>query len=233
MDKFTIVIPVYNEAKNLKILIPKIYNQLKKKKFELLIVDDNSKDDTKEILNEFKTKNVHHIIRKTDRDLSKSCILGFQKAKYENIIVMDGDLQHKPSDIKKILKVFLKKKPDFVVGTRELFKKKNHNLNFLRLFASRFLILIVNFLLGKKTSDPMSGFFMFRRKLFISSKKRLIKRGYKILLDLLYIKNRKITVLDVKINFDSRMKGRSKMSFRILFNLILMIVQKFFKEVLF
>ena len=233
MDKFTIVIPVYNEAKNLKILIPKIYNQLKKKKFELLIVDDNSKDDTKKILNEFKTKNVHHIIRKTDRDLSKSCILGFQKAKYENIIVMDGDLQHKPSDIKKILKVFLKKKPDFVVGTRELFKKKNHNLNFLRLFASRFLILIVNFLLGKKTSDPMSGFFMFRRKLFISSKKRLIKRGYKILLDLLYIKNRKITVLDVKINFDSRMKGRSKMSFRILFNLILMIVQKFFKEVLF
>ena len=233
MDKFTIVIPVYNEAKNLKILIPKIYNQLKKKKFELLIVDDNSKDDTKKILNEFKTKNVHHIIRKTDRDLSKSCILGFQKAKYENIIVMDGDLQHKPRDIKKILKVFLKKKPDFVVGTRELFKKKNHNLNFLRLFASRFLILIVNFLLGKKTSDPMSGFFMFRRKLFISSKKRLIKRGYKILLDLLYIKNRKITVLDVKINFDSRMKGRSKMSFRILFNLILMIVQKFFKEVLF
>ena len=56
MDKFTIVIPVYNEAKNLKILIPKIYNQLKRKKFELLIVDDNSKDDTKKILNKFKKK---------------------------------------------------------------------------------------------------------------------------------------------------------------------------------
>ena len=41
MDKFTIVIPVYNEAKNLKILVPKVFKQLRKKKFELIIVDDN------------------------------------------------------------------------------------------------------------------------------------------------------------------------------------------------
>ena len=128
MDKFTIVIPVYNEAKNLKILIPKIYNQLKKKKFEVLVVDDNSKDDTTKILNTFKKKNFHHIIRKADRDLSKSCILGFQKAKYENIVVMDGDLQHKPSDIKKFLQTFYEDRPDIVVGTRDLFEDKKHNL---------------------------------------------------------------------------------------------------------
>ena len=50
MCKFTIVIPVYNEAKNLKILIPKIYRELKSKKFEIIIVDDNSTDRTFEIL---------------------------------------------------------------------------------------------------------------------------------------------------------------------------------------
>ena len=49
MNKFTIVIPVYNEAKNLKILIPKIYKELKNRKFELIIVDDNSNDMTYEI----------------------------------------------------------------------------------------------------------------------------------------------------------------------------------------
>ncbi len=227
MDKFTIVIPVYNEAKNLKILIPKIYNQFKKKKFELLIVDDDSKDDTKKILNKFKKKNFRHIIRKADRDLSKSCLLGFQKAKYENIIVMDGDLQHKPSDIKKILHIFFKKKPDFVVGSRELLRKKKHNLNFLRLFASRLLILKVNLLLGKKTSDPMSGFFMFKKKVFLKSRKGLIQRGYKILLDLLYNKNQKIHVIDVNIDFDSRMEGKSKMNLKILLHLIYMIIRKF------
>ena len=104
MDKFTIVIPVYNEGNNLKILVPKIYQQLKKKEFELIIVDDNSNDETPKILKKFKKKNFHHLIRKSERDLSKSCILGFKKAKYKDIIVMDGDGQHKPKDIKKNFK---------------------------------------------------------------------------------------------------------------------------------
>ena len=78
---------------------------------------------------------------------------------------MDGDLQHKPADIKKFLNIFYKHNPDFVVGSRDLFKNKKHNLNLLRLYASRILILIVNSLLGNKTSDPMSGFFMFKKNI--------------------------------------------------------------------
>ena len=188
MVKFTIVIPVFNEAKNLVILIPKIYKVLRNIRFELIIIDDNSTDNTSQILKKFKKKNFYHVIRKSKRDLSKSCILGVRKAKYENIIVMDGDLQHKPSDIKKFYNIFNKESPDIIVGTRDLFKNKKHNLNIFRLFASRMLILIVNLLLGNKTSDPMSGFFMFKKKIFIKSQDKLIKKGYKILLDLLYIK---------------------------------------------
>ena len=230
MDKFTIVIPVYNEAKNLKILIPKIYKQLKNEKFELIIVDDNSNDETLRVLKKFRRKNFHHLIRKTERDLSKSCILGFKKARYKNIIVMDGDLQHKPSDLKKILNVYFKYNPDIAVGTRDLFKIKKHNLNFLRLLASRILILIVNLLLGNKTSDPMSGFFVFKKKIFQKSEKKMIKKGYKILLDLLYIKNQNVEVVDVNINFDSRMKGKSKMNLKILLYLISMISKKFINK---
>ena len=231
MDKFTIVIPVYNEAKNLKILVPKVFKQLRKKKFELIIVDDNSNDGTSEILEKYHKKNFHHIIRRSKRDLSKSCILGFTKAKFEYIIVMDGDLQHKPSDINKILHAFFKYSPDIVVGTRDLFKPKKHNLNFFRLFASRMLILTVNLLLGNKTSDPMSGFFMFKKSLFEKSQKKMIKKGYKILLDILYVQNQKIKVVDVEINFDSRKKGASKMSYKILFNLISMILKKFYTKI--
>tara|TARA_B100000941_G_scaffold115601_1_gene81178 strand:- start:685 stop:1386 length:702 start_codon:yes stop_codon:yes gene_type:complete len=230
MDKFTIVVPVYNEAKNLQILVPKIYKVLKNIKFELIIVDDNSRDDTSKILKKFKKKNLHHLVRKKKRDLSKSCIDGFKKAKYKDIVVMDGDLQHKPSDLKKILNIFYKYNTDVVVGTRDLFADKEHNLNFLRLIASRTLILIVNILLGRKTSDPMSGFFMFKKKLFIKSQEKLVKKGYKILLDLLYVKDQKIKVIDVNINFDSRIKGRSKMSLKILFNLVYMILKKFVSE---
>ena len=231
MDKFTIVIPVYNEAKNLGILITKIYKELKNIKFELIIVDDNSNDGTSKILRKIKKKNFIYIVRKKERDLSKSCIEGFKKASSKNIIVMDGDLQHKPADIKKFLNIFYKHKPDFVVGSRDLFKNKKHNLNLLRLFASRILILVVNSLLGNKTSDPMSGFFMFKKKIFKRSQKKLIKKGYKILLDLLYINNQMVRVIDVNINFDSRTKGKSKMNLKILFYLISMISSKFFRRI--
>ena len=228
MDKFTIVIPVYNEEKNLKILIPRIYQELKNRKYEIIIVDDNSTDKTSKVIKKFKKKrNFRYLIRKDKRDLSKSCILGFEKSRYNNIMVMDGDLQHKPSDIKKFLNIFYKTNPDIIVGTRDLFKSKKHNLNFFRLFASRILILIVNLLLGNKTSDPMSGFFMFKKNIFVKSRRKLFKKGYKILLDLLYNKNQKIRVVDVKINFDSRMKGRSKMNVKILIYLISMILVKF------
>tara|TARA_B100001057_G_scaffold463430_1_gene517416 strand:+ start:757 stop:1458 length:702 start_codon:yes stop_codon:yes gene_type:complete len=227
MTNFTIVIPVYNEGKNLKKLISQIYRILPKKSFELIIVDDSSNDETPEIMSKIRKNNLRYIIRKEKRDLSKSCIMGFEKAKYKNILVMDGDLQHKPGDILKFLNIKKKIDPHIIVGSRNLFDKKKYNLSFQRLFASRILILIVNLLLGKKTSDPMSGFFMFKKSVFTKSKKILIKKGYKILLDLIYSGNKSILVTDIDINFDSRKKGNSKMNYKILFFLISMILEKF------
>ena len=56
MINFSIVIPVYNEGKNLKKLISKIYKVLKDKKFELIIVDDNSDDGTPHIIKKYVKK---------------------------------------------------------------------------------------------------------------------------------------------------------------------------------
>ena len=170
-------------------------------------------------------------IRKKDRDLTKSCVFGFEKSKYKNILVMDGDLQHRPIDILKLLKVYENRKADFVIGTRKLFEKKEHNLGFLRLSASRLLILIVNFFLGRKTSDPMSGFFIFKKKIYTDNKNKLFNRGYKILMDLIYTDNKKRAIFDVGINFDTRKKGISKMNFKILIYLINMIIYKFYGKI--
>ena len=62
--KFSIVIPVYNESKNLPLLISQIYKVLKKHTFELIIIDDNSSDGTFEVLNKIKKKNFRFFIRK-------------------------------------------------------------------------------------------------------------------------------------------------------------------------
>ena len=230
--KFSIVIPVFNESKNLPLLISQIYKTLKKHTFELIIVDDNSSDGTSKILNKTKKKNFRYFIRKKNRDLSRSCVLGFNKAKYKNILVMDGDLQHQPKDIKKLLKIFQLKKAHIVIGSRELFTRKKHNLSFMRLSASRILIFIVNILLGNKTSDPMSGFFIFKKEIFIRNKYKLFNKGYKILMDLIYLDEKYQKIYDVKINFANRKKGESKMNMKILLSLIYMIFYKLYAKIL-
>jgi len=226
---YSIVIPVLNEEKNLSKLLPEIYNRLKKINFELIIIDDNSTDNTSTIINNFKKKNLKYFIRKNDKDLSRACIFGFNKSINKNIIVMDGDYQHKPRDLLKLINFYEKNNIDLIVGTRKLFKKKNKGLGIIRLNVSRILILIVNILLGEKTSDPMSGFFIFKKKIYKRAKNELLKDGYKILLDLIYnSKNLDISIKDMSISFDSRKNGKSKMSLKIIFKLLRMIFLKFY-----
>ena len=112
INNISIVIPILNEEKNLIKLtngIKNIKNKLKIRNFELIFIDDNSEDKTKVILKNLSLKNkfVKFFIRKEMiRDLSKSCILGFDKSKYKNILVMDGDLQHPPRFIEHLTKKY-------------------------------------------------------------------------------------------------------------------------------
>ena len=98
--------------------------------------------------------------------------MGFDLSKFENILVMDGDLQHRPEEINKLYNK-IKKNYDFVIGDRGLLKKKNKGLKLYRLLSSIILIFIVNTFLGFKTNDPMSGFFAFKKKYI-----PLIKKNY-------------------------------------------------------
>ena len=232
MESLSIVIPTYNEKKNLIKLSQSIKKYLKLKKYEVIFVDDNSNDGSLEILKEIKKNNkkFKYILRKQPiKDLSKSCFMGFKKSSYKNILVMDGDLQHDPKDINKLIKAYQRNKADIVVGSRNLFNNKNKGLGFVRLNTSKLLILVVSLMLGKKTNDPMSGFFLFNRNLIKKTKNNLSKIGYKILLDLIYSSNKDIRIVDVDINFKTRNRGYSKMNLKILFILLYVIFIKFLK----
>ena len=224
--KFSIVIPVYNEKKNISLLIYKILSTLKKNNYEIIIVDDSSNDGSKEVLLNLvkKIKKLKVIIRKNKiKDLSKSCRDGFEKSKFDNILVMDGDLQHNPKYIPKMIKQMKKFDCDCVVGSRDLTNSRVHSLSLFRQFASYILIKFFNIIFGKKTIDPMSGFFLFKKKIYKKNKNILFLKGFKILADLIYA-NKNIFVKDVLIKFDYRNKGKSKLNIRILLILIQFII---------
>ena len=222
MKKFSILIPTFNEMNNIGILISKICSILKEDIFEIILVDDNSLDGTKRILKKIKAKNkrFNYIIRKNaKRDLSKSIILGLSKSKFENIIIMDGDLQHNPKYLPKICKIFSKRDIDFLICSRNF--KKRYGLSFVRFYSSKFLILIINFFLGKKVSDPMSGFFIFKKSFFKSNKKNIYDKGFKILMNLIYSTKKKLNIYEQKIIFEKRFNNKSKMNFIVLFHIII------------
>ena len=212
----SIVIPIFKESQNIIQLEKGQTDNIKINNYEILFIDDDSNDGTEEILADLNIKNkkIKYFIRKKkEKDLSQSCILGFENSLCENILVMDGDLQHDPKDINKLIEVYETENADIVVGSRNLFNKKNEGLGIIRLTSSKILILIISLFLRKKTADPMSGFFIFKKKIYESNKNRLYARGYKILLDLIYSSDEKLKIVDVDINFRRRGKGSSKMGF--------------------
>jgi dolichol-phosphate mannosyltransferase len=236
MKQLTIVIPILNEAKNIKYLIPEIHKvklELNLNKFEIILVDDNSSDDTQLIFNKLKKrfKYLKLFIRKKNRDLSKSCILGFEKSTNNNILVMDGDFQHNPKYIKKLYYKYINGKFDIVIGSRDLFKRKNKGLSFIRKSFSITLIIMINYLLGVKTADPMSGFFIFNKKIYSKNKRNLYANGYKILSDLIYSSKEKLKIEDIPIIFKKRNMGKSKMNLSILLKLINFILIRSIKRI--
>ena len=227
----SIVIPVYNEKNNISLLISKITSNINRIKHEIIIVDDSSDDGSKDILKKLsKKKNLKIIFRKEKiRDLSKSCRDGFEKSKFDKILVMDGDLQHNPKYILRMIKIMKNKNCDLVVGVRDLINSRVKSLSFFRQSASFVLIKFLNFVFGKKTIDPMSGFFLFKKKIYTKNKKLLFLKGFKILADLIYF-DKNISVKDLKINFEYRVKGSSKLNYKILIYLLQFIIFRIFQK---
>ena len=229
----SIVIPIFNEKNNINLLIKDIYEKLKLTKFEVIIVDDSSNDGTIEVLKNLEKdfKDLKIINRKEfPRDLSKSCQLGFDNSKYENILVMDGDLQHDPIYITLMINEFEKYNCDIVIGARDLLSGNIEGLSLSRQIQSKICIKIIDVLLKRKTADPMSGYFLFKKKIYQKNKSLLFLSGYKILADLIYSSEQDLNIKDVKIEFKSRLKGRSKMNFRVVWILLIFILKKFINK---
>ena len=234
MKKISIIIPIYKEEKNILELTNKIRQSLKSVKYEIIFVDDNSKDGTKKILKKLKKKYKYFgfIIRKKKKDLTQSCFDGIKKSKYSIVLIMDGDLQHNPKYIPKLLRIYDSKNADIVIATRDLFYKKNPGLSYFRKLFSMVLIVLFSFLIGKKTKDPMSGYFLFNKKIYKKNKKKYFGKGYKILADILYNSSGNLKIIDYDIEFSHRLKNKSKMNFKILIILLEFLLKTFIKRIL-
>jgi dolichol-phosphate mannosyltransferase len=223
-NTFSIILPVLNEEKNIEKLILLIKKYLKNFKYEIIFVDDDSIDDTKKIIQSYICKNIKYYLRTENKDLTLSCFLGIQKSRYEDIIIMDSDLQHHPKYLPQMVNLYFKKKLDFVVAVRNF--NKDLGLGIVRRISSIFLSYVFNYFLGYRVSDPMSGFFIFKKSIYLKYKNLLFGKGWKILADLIY--NKEIFLIEqLPIIFLRRAGNKSKMNLNVLLYVIKLFIFKF------
>jgi dolichol-phosphate mannosyltransferase len=242
----SIIIPTYNEAKNITILIPKIYKYLRNinQDFEIIIVDDNSPDGTCKIVAEIIKKhskyNVKIIRRTKDKGLSHSVIEGFNKTKGDTLIVMDADLSHPPELLPKM--IMASKKHDIIIASRNIGYGESR-FSLFRKIVSSFARMLSRPLV--RVSDPMSGYFLVKRKVIRGV--QLKPKGYKILLEILvkgrYKRNNKVNVkdnfkdkietdsiLELPFIFEKRIYGESKLGFKVVFDYLVHILSLYSYE---
>lgn len=134
----SVVIPVFNEEDNIKLLISSIENALSEYSYELIFIDDYSSDSSCEIIRTEANPHTNLIVFEHHKGQSSALAAGIQRARGHYIVTMDGDLQNDPSDIPKMLDLLQNEGWDMVIGFRQ-----NRQDPFLKTMPSK----IANFII--------------------------------------------------------------------------------------
>jgi glycosyltransferase involved in cell wall biosynthesis len=204
MKKLSIIIPCYNEEKTIEELLNKVIDvQLPENwKKEIIVVDDGSTDNTKNILKKYKDK-VKIIFKNKNEGKGAALKEGLKNATGDYILIQDADLEYDPNDYIKLLEPINKNEAQIVIGVR---KFNNFNLFYV---GGKLLTKIFNFFIGSSFSDNATCYKLFPRKLIPQILKykendfsfdnvclsyELFKSGLKI--------------KEIKINYNPRKEGK-------------------------
>lgn len=160
--KIAIVVPAYNEAKNLSSVIPQIKEVVPFA--DVLVVDDGSGDVTRTAAFKAGAKVISHPF---NMGYGATLQTGFIYAKekgYDFVVQMDADGQHDPSSIRSLLNELQDSKADVIFGSRFLEKDSKYKASLPRRVGMFIFGTIASLILGRKVSDPTSGFQAMNRK---------------------------------------------------------------------
>jgi dolichol-phosphate mannosyltransferase len=214
--RLSLVIPTYNEGKNLPEMVQRLTTILESAlggAYELIVVDDDSKDRTWEVALELSLQyqKLRVMRRVNERGLSSAVIRGWQVARGDVLGVIDADLQH-PPEVTAKLHEEMTRGADLAVGSRNVEGGGVSNWAIHRRALSRgaqLLGLIILPGVVGRVSDPMSGYFMFSRSAIAGV--ALNPLGYKILIEVIG-RGRIGKVAEVGYVFRERTAGESKVT---------------------
>ena len=225
----SIVVPTLNERANISPLVDALHSALSGVAWEVIFVDDNSRDGTAQEAKNLAARDPHvRCIRRIGRrGLASAGVEGFLASSAPYVALMDGDLQHDENLLPRMLQILASGDDDMVVASRYIAGGSSAGLaDEERAQLSKWGGLLANRLLGIPGSDLMSGFFMMRREAFDAVAPRLSAQGFKLLADILASAEAPLKVAEVPLQFRARHAGESKLDAGVKLDFLMLLLDK-------
>jgi dolichol-phosphate mannosyltransferase len=215
-ERALVVIPTYNEAENIRHIVPAALGQ--DGRIEVLVVDDNSPDGTGQLADEMASENprVHVLHRERKQGLGNAYRAGFRWALdrgYDYVFEMDADRSHDPSHLPEFLAAI--EDADLVLGSRYLRGRVTVvNWPMSRLLLSYFANAYARVATGHRLFDATGGFKCYRREVLEAIDLESVRsNGYSFQIEMSFRAWRKgFRIKEIPILFVDRIEGTSKMS---------------------
>ena len=232
MRDISIIIPTFNEKKNILYLIKEIKKILPKA--NIIIVDDSPDTEIGKIVKKNKYLNVNYYHRKNARGRGSAVLFGLRKNFIKNkkhiFIEMDADFSHRPIELKRNIRLFKKKKYDLLISSRYLTNSKIINWPFSRKIFSKLSNFLAQMILRVNVSDYTNGFRIYSTSAvnIILNKCGKIGDGFIILSEfLLAININKLRIGETNTIFVNRVRGESSVNFWLIVNSFVGLIKLF------
>lgn len=220
LKKIGIVIPAYNEEKNIEKLINHINKNLKNP--TIYLIDDSCSNNTSEIVKKRKLR-IKYFHRRVKSGRGSAVLYGLRKmVKDKNIsafIEMDADFSHNPKELKKNLHLFFKEKSDLLISSRYLKNSKIINWPKSRKILSKFSNRLARFLLNVPVTDYTNGYRIYSKRAasLITKECGNIGDGFIVLSEILMVINhKKFKINETRTIFVNRIRGESSVNIKLI-----------------
>jgi dolichol-phosphate mannosyltransferase len=216
MERYTVIVPTYNESKSIELIIREIKKVVPT--IRILVVDDNSPDGTHHIVESLAKADpsIRLLLREKKEGLGKAYINAFTELRkdptVEKIIMMDADFSHDPKYLPKLIDA--SKKAELVIGSRYIAGGDTQGWEKWRKLLSTFANFYCRVITRMNINDSTGGFNLITlRHLDDALLQKIHLSGYAFQMELKYLLWKKgLRIVEIPILFKNRREGESKMS---------------------